>query len=174
MAPVRSAKERDIARKLRVEDGKSFPEIAAITGINQSTICRWSKAENWPDPHAPRRGLQQVIDAAKKTPDEEPFDKQQQPNKAASKTISFDLPPNMPEVDYEADSEKLGDQLFRWSMKALQNIARFSVPTLIKFAEISSRVHIALHTPKPPDVRKLTVMIPAQTEVYRGAPPDDN
>lgn len=175
MAPVRSEKERDIARKLRVEGGKSFPEIAAITGIDKSTVCRWAKAEGWPDPNAARRELQQILNQARKEPAEslQPPGKSQGPPGKQQQNFSFELPAGIPEVNFDADPEALGDQLFRWSMRALQNVARISIPCLIKFAEISSRVHIALHTPKPGDIRKLTVMVPAQAESYRGAPDDD-
>lgn len=170
MAPVRSAAERDVARKLRVEDGKSFPEIASILGINQSTVCRWAQAEGWPDPREPRKELKQIVDFTQKgrgKPAKPPGPSSDKNTKSPDAEI---LPGNMPDVNFDADSESLSDQLFRWSMKALQNAARFSVPTLVKFAEISARVHIALHTPKPGEERKLTVMVPAQTESYRGAP----
>ena len=174
MAPPRPANERDVARKLRVEDGKSFPEVAAIIGVNHSTVVRWAQAEGWPDPREARRELKRIVDQTRKKTTEPtgPGTNSREPPPAGknSKNFQIDLPPDLPDVNFESDAEALGDQLFRWSMKALQSVARFSVPTLVKFAEISARVHIALHTPKPGEERRLTVMVPAQTESYRGAP----
>lgn len=171
MAPPKPCKERKLARKLRLEDGKSFGEISQLTGIDKSTISRWAKSEGWPDPRGPRAELKEIVDQAtkKKKPQKEP--EYLPPAKGQDSQGKTEIiPDGMPDVNFEADSESLADQLFRWSMKALQNVARFSVPTLVKFAEISARVHIAQHTPKPGEERKLTVMIPAQTESYRGAP----
>jgi hypothetical protein len=177
MAPVKSTKtkERDIARRLRVEGKKSFPEIAAITGVNQSTVCRWAQAEGWPDPNKERQELKEIL--ANKT--EEGQSSEKKPEKkwhpispAPAGQNKVTLPDDLPEIDYDLDLEVLSKQLFKWAAKVAEKSAGFSIHNVLKLLEVSARVAVSTHTPKPGEIRRLTVMIPGEIESYRDEPED--
>ena len=48
-------REHDLARKLRIEEKKSFREIEKLTGISKTQICKWAKEEGWPEPQQERK-----------------------------------------------------------------------------------------------------------------------
>ncbi len=165
MPATKSFKDRELARKLRIVDKKSFGEISELTGIAKSTLCRWARSEKWPDPQDEKRKLAQIVYPEKKNKTSE------------SSTEIVGLTPefmaSLPEVDFDANLEVMAEQLFRWSATVLKGAARHSLPATVKLLEVSARIIGSFYTPKPAEIRKLTVMIPGAIESYR-LPPEEN
>jgi hypothetical protein len=173
MAEIKSTKDRVLARTLRVVEKKTFREISALTGISIGTLHAWSKKEGWPDPEKERRELSDIL--AGQAPGNSPGKTStagqfSQKEKALAEWI---LPDNLPEVSFDKSMEETTEQVYFWALQVVQKAAHYSVPTAIKLLEITSRTAVALHTPKPGENRKLTIMIPAQAESYRDPPPED-
>lgn len=169
MAIAKPHKERELAKKLRIVNKKSLGEISELTGIAKSTLWRWAKAEGWPDPEKERQSLKQIImPQTQTTKDLTSSDRNvTNTNPMSAKQLS-----ELPEIDFTAKPEVLADKLFRWAARIVQNAAMYSLPAAIKLMEISAKVMVALHTPQPAEMRKLTIMIPAVAETYRD-PPDE-
>lgn len=165
MPAIKSLKDRELARKLRIVDKKSFGEISELTGIAKSTLFRWAKSENWPDPQEEKRKLNQIFYPEKR--------KLASEVSAEVTGLTQEFMATLPEVDFNANMEVLAEQLFRWAATVLKGAAKHSLPATVKLLEVSARIVCALYTPRPPEIRKLTVMIPGTVETYRQPPEDE-
>lgn len=176
MAPKKTSSDKDIARRLRVDGKKTLREIANLTGVGLGTLARWSKAEGWPDPNKERQELQGILAGKEESPqadEKKPEKKWYGPPTPPAGQNKVTLPDDLPEIDYEQDLEVLSKQLFKWAAKVAQKSAGFSMSTVLKLLEVSARVAISTHTPKPGESRRLTVMIPGEVESYRDEPEDN-
>ena len=170
MAPQKTDKDRDMARRLRVDGKKTLREIASLTGISIGLLSRWSKAEGWPDPNKERRELREILTnkPEEQTEGKKP-EKKWLPPLGTQAQKKVELPENLPEIDYDQDLEALSKQLFKWAAKVAQSSAEFSMSTVLKLLEVSSRMAVATHTPKVGEARRLTIMVPGEIESYRDA-----
>ena len=159
--PRLSNDKRDLCRRLRVEEKKTFPEISRLTGVNRTTIQTWAQEEGWPNIHAEQQELRTII-------------KQYSGPAGGSKpkqgwVDGLDLP------DIHAKGAKineLAEQLFRWSAMVLVSASRFNLDAVKKIADVSTKIILANDAPQ--EDRKLTIMVPSVTERYRDPPTESD
>jgi hypothetical protein len=153
-----NAEKQELARKLRVDEKKSFREIQSLIKVPASTLCRWAKKEGWPDPQKESRELKRIVELKNK--------KQEYKNENNVK-----LPSDMPVVDFDQPIDKMVKDLFVWCCRASYHSARFNTRTQLKLADLALKVMIGLK--EDSEQRHLTVFIPETSESYRKPPCSD-
>lgn len=158
-------KEKETVRKLRVEEKKSFGEIARLTGIAKTTIIDWAKKEGWPSPQKERKALAKIINIDNyKT----------KPAKAIKKVeVSKSSNASIDGIDFESKPQKLAQQLFKWSAQVMLNAAKYSLPAAKAIMDTSAKMITAFKNDNTDEKRQLTIYIPPVTEVYDDPPAED-
>ena len=144
-------REHDLARKLRIEEKKSFREIEKLTGISKTQICKWAKEEGWPEPQQERKNLRSLG------------------NLSVSNNKIDELTSDLPKVDMNKPIKIIAEEMFRWSGAILQNASRFSLQAAIKLFEVSTKLITSLNITDE-ERRTLTVYVPEIKEVYEDPP----
>jgi len=161
---VGSEEHRKIARRLRIEEKKTLREIADIVGVSKTTLQRWSKEEEWPDPKVEVREFRGIFKVKERT-------REKAQEKKELKIPEVILPEDMGDVDFDAPIDKMVEDLFRWCCKAAHQSARINTKTQLELARITAKVMLGKKEQGPQ--RELTVFIPQKTESYRGRPADE-
>lgn len=158
-------KEKETVRKLRVEEKKSFGEIARITGIAKTTIVDWAKKEGWPSPQKERKALAKIINLDAHRP---------KPAKA-TKTTEVIESSNVPTdgIDFTSKPQKLAQQLFKWAAQVMLNAAQYSLPAAKAIMDTSAKMITAFKNDNSEEMRQLTVYVPEITEVYDDPPEEE-
>jgi transcriptional regulator with XRE-family HTH domain len=162
---VGSDEQRKIARRLRIEEKKTLREIADIIGVSKTTLQRWSKEEDWPNPRVEVREFRGIFKVKEKAGGTK------KPEKSEARTPEVILPDDMGDIDFDAPIDNMVEDLFRWCCKAAHQSAKINTRTQLELARITAKVMLGKKEQGPQ--RELTVYTPQKTESYRGRPDEE-
>lgn len=180
MTPV-SDEKKNVARRLRIDEKKSFPEIAKILGCSAATVFRWARAEGWPDPQKEKEKLRKLL--AEKNSFSSTTGGEEKPEKTVKQkttntkdSLALLAAPFAPIEGgvLSEPLEKMVEALFRFSAGIVAEGSRWDMKTAVKLMENSGRILVGIRTPVPSgDTPRFLVMEPGTRESYRDPPEEE-
>lgn len=161
-----------MARRLRVDGKKTYPEIAAILDVKTETLKTWGRQEKWPDPAKERTDLKKIVQSHTRVskssaPDQQPPLAPQEKTPAAN---SFTMSESL---ILDGDSiPTIAEKILRWSMQVVSRSAELSPSMALKLGELAAKIWLATSGSQPVDIRVMReISVPVVSETFRDPPP---